>query len=243
MRSRSIAVGFVSALAISLVLGRSGAAQDQPPDGTGIPSWQVQFGGFEQLVDAVALTEDRIIGIDPVRIGGGGAEAEDQTAIVVREAGVWRVEQVLQGPLLGAMDLAGPRAGLAVGENGSAARFDGLRWHVLDTGLSIRLTDVSLVSAEEGWVSGGRETMLRWDGATLEPVETPEEIFNSTIVGVSAPAEDAAWAVTNRGRMIRYDGDAWRMEEDVPELAAYHGIDFFDAESGLAAGGSALCIR
>lgn len=245
MDARTLRIAVLVALASALCLRDGSAAQPAPsvpPDGMGIPSWRVQFGGFDQVVDAVALDGDRVLGIDPVRIGGGAA-AEDQTAIVQRDAGVWRVVHVIQGSLLTALDLAGPGFGLAVGEDGAAARFDGRRWHAVETGIDHALTDVALVHADAGWVSGARETMLYWDGETLSPAETPEEIFNSSIVAVAAPALDAAWAVTNRGAMIRYDGEAWRMAEGVPAQSLFHGLAFADAERGLAAGSALLAYE
>lgn len=103
----------------------------------------------------------------------------------------------------------------ALGEDGEARRFDGLKWTKISTGQT-----ESIISA---WGSGpndiwaglatfGPTSLLHWDGATWKGVQPPVQDFYR---GVWCDAPNNFWAVTEDGSILRYDGNAWALDKDV----------------------------
>ena len=98
---------------------------------------------------------------------------------------------------------------VAVGDDGTVARWNGSTWTPSTVLGGIRLTDVWLASASEGWAVGEQGTILRFDGQTWSPVQTPT---NQRLNGIFGTSASDVWAVGERGTVIRYDGTTWAVQ-------------------------------
>lgn len=134
---------------------------------------------------------------------------------------------------LGAIDLASPTAGWAVGSRSTILRWDGARWS-LETppaalGHVAVIEDVAALSSELAWAVTGDGRVLARDGAGWR-IESAAPRLD----GLSSIAFDGAergWAAGDG--VLEYSGGTWR-EVPVPE-GSYGGATF--------AGGSAYVTR
>ncbi len=122
--------------------------------------------------------------------------------------------------------------GWAVGNNGTAHRFNGTDWQLVDTGVTASLTQVDMITAEDGWLVGVGSTMLHWDGTAWAPVAIP---VAADLHGVFAVAPDDVWAVGSLGTILHWDGVVWTQLPS-PVTTTLTGVHFVSASDGWIAG-------
>jgi hypothetical protein len=123
--------------------------------------------------------------------------------------------------------------GWAVGNGGTAYRFNGTDWQVVDTGVTASLTQVDMIAADDGWIVGAMGTVLHWDGSAWTAVATPAG--TNTLHGVFAVATDDVWAVGDNGTIVHYDGAAWTLVPS-PLATSLTSVHFVSASDGWIAG-------
>lgn len=70
---------------------------------------------------------------------------------------------------------SGPEDLIAVGDSGTAARFDGRRWYPLETGTTRNLRAVWGTGPTDVYAVGEDGVALRWDGARWASINLPTE--------------------------------------------------------------------
>jgi hypothetical protein len=107
------------------------------------------------------------------------------------------------------------------------------------------LRSVFMLNASDGWTVGQGGTILHWNGAAWETVESPTE---SLLVSIHMVNSTDGWAVGDGGVIIHWDGTAWS-EVASPTLDTLYGVYMVNANDGWAVGGmpggspSAVIIR
>lgn len=239
MRSRIVALGVgLAALMALAAMPLVGSAQGDVSHGDLVPTWEIAYGGYEQLDDIAAASSKESWGIDIAVVPGGGGPTPE-TLFVHRDGDLWRVAQVALGTQMNAIDMVSPTEGFAVGERGDIYRYRGFSWTPVRSPTAQRLVDIDLVSAELGWAVGDRGTILRWDGRSWEPTEVPSQVRVFQISSVAAPSPAEAWATSLGGEILRFEGDAWEIV-DAPPIAAPAAIAFRGSGYGMAVGRTAL---
>jgi hypothetical protein len=158
----------------------------------------------------------------------------------VRCDDAFHVEQVLEGPIrVSGLDFSRPANGWGVGfqyENEEASRefpfvvrYDGRSWTVAPhppkpARGTVRLNAVSVIAADQVWVSGFRRIGLRdhtyvqfWDGDTWARAATPDPGVGGSVQDVVAISPTDVWAVEHFERRdgevetmaLHFDGDKW----------------------------------
>lgn len=122
--------------------------------------------------------------------------------------------------------------GWAVGNGGTALRFNGTDWQPVDTGVPAALSQVDMITAEDGWIVGAVGTLLHWDGAAWMPVAAPSA---DALHGVFALATDDVWAVGDNGTIMHWDGVTWTLLPS-PVAAVLSTVHFTSPSEGWIAG-------
>ncbi|MGE5760355.1 MAG: hypothetical protein ACM37V_08380 [Gemmatimonadota bacterium] len=101
---------------------------------------------------------------------------------------------------------------LAVGEAGSAVRFNGTAWSPDTLGVSVNIRSGAFVGnpSTDTWLVGDRGTILHsvsgvsgtW---SVQPSGTTEDLF-----GITADSATRAFAVGSGGTILHWDGATWR---------------------------------
>jgi hypothetical protein len=127
-------------------------------------------------------------------------------------------------------------------------RWNGVIWNPITppgVALGQNLTDVSMISATEGWAVGtgsasASAATLKWDGTlwTSVPSGTP---VNSTLWSVHMLSSTDGWAVgmnqTGTGPVIvRWSGLAWSIVTAPPGIGGLRSVHFLSASNGWAVG-------
>ncbi|NMC72197.1 MAG: hypothetical protein GYA57_19360 [Myxococcales bacterium] len=125
----------------------------------------------------------------------------------------WTVEQPL-APGPGSMQylsIAPDGTGAAVGVTGRNLRFDGTRWSLAESSVSLALRGVRALSADFAVAAGQNGTVARWDGASWRLDVEASAISTAALFAVGGTAEDDLWVVGNGGTALRRDASGWRM--------------------------------
>ncbi len=107
------------------------------------------------------------------------------------------------------------------------------------------LRSVFMLNATDGWAVGQGGTILHWDGAVWETVESS---ILSWLASVHMVDANDGWAVGEGGIIIHWNGTAWS-EVASPTLDTLYGVYMVNATDGWAVGGtpggspSAVIIR
>lgn len=203
--------------------------------GEGVPEWTVQYGGFKHLDDVAQSGADSAWAVDQYK----SPESLNQTAFVRYEDGIWRVTQVADNVMLGAVAFAAPNGAMAVGQQGAASRWNGSGWQPVPTGTTQDLLDVSLSAPDAGWACGGSGTLLRWDGRSWRPYPLPFYLSLASVSScVARPAGDA-WATSLTGKILYFAGDNWQ-EVKAPDITQPVEIAFSPGGRALVVGRGAL---
>lgn len=125
----------------------------------------------------------------------------------------------------------------AVGERGVVLHFDGERWSRV-VAPSTRLLTIHGAPGEAPVAVGGTANgvLLEWDGAAFAD-RMPPLMPGANGVFVTP---DAAWAVGNRGLVMRRDGESWIAEENAPTDRDLHAVTVDEDGVVWAVGGALL---
>lgn len=102
----------------------------------------------------------------------------------------------------------------AMGDAGTALRFDGLSWTAVSTGVSHDILDVWVASAGNAWAVSTANTALRWNGAAWTTMPTLS-VSDSLPVVWGWSANDV-WLGGYAGRMQHWDGSALTASQMTP---------------------------
>jgi len=182
-------------------------------------------------------------------VGGQVAAINDpgRGAIYRRTDEAWTpVEVPADTPLLNWVHGHGDEV-WAVGNSGSALRFDGSAWQPVDTGVEIPLWGVFVFSPSEVWAVGGDAfttttpgVILRYDGTTWSESPLPElDRDSGAVFKIFGFSPDDLHAVGARGVLLHYDGSAWAQ---MPSGTSNDMISLWgtDADNLVAVGGRAV---
>lgn len=99
--------------------------------------------------------------------------------------------------------------------SGSVYHWNGSAWREFDAGTGASLTKLHGLSQDDVYVVGYRGTILHWNGTHWSVVPAPELSAAITIVTgiVAVRASRDVFAVTNRGELLRRDGDHFALVE------------------------------
>ncbi len=110
----------------------------------------------------------------------------------------------------------GPNEVFAVGEDGSAVRYDGAAWTKLETGTTEDLWGIWGATPSEMWVVGGSvgdgdPALLRFNASdnSFTPVAVPANDRSATSLFKVWGIGSKVFAVGERGLIIEYDGSSW----------------------------------
>jgi photosystem II stability/assembly factor-like uncharacterized protein len=129
--------------------------------------------------------------------------------------------------------------------------WDGAAWSEVDSPTDHRLSDIAMVSVDEGWAVGGTGydspcVILRWDGAAWNEVPCPIE---HGLHAVAMVAPNDGWAVGGayyagpQPIILRWDGVVW---SEFPAPAIDRGllaISMASADDGWAVGYGGITLH
>lgn len=182
-------------------------------------------------------------------VGGQTATVTDPGVGLIyrRIDGSWQPSDVPAGtPLLNWVHGAGSEI-WAVGNAGTALRYDGTQWEPIDTGVDVPLWGVFVFGPTEVWAVGGdafdRDTpgvILRYDGAEWAESTLPEvDREFSALFKIFGVAPDDIHAVGASGVLLHFDGASWTQ---MPSGTASDMISLWgnEADDIIAVGGRAI---
>jgi hypothetical protein len=209
------------------------APRQERPDG--VPEWTVQYGGFKHLDDAAPIDATSAWGLDRLQ----SPEGLKQTAFVLQEGGIWRVTQVLDGIMLGAVDYR-DGLGIAVGLGGAIFHRAGSSWQPVPSGTTDDLLDVTIGPGDNTWACGESGTLLRWRDGRWQRYPLSFALSQTSINSCVALPSGEAWATYLGGSVLRWDGSSWKVE-DTPVIRRPVQIAFnADGSRAVVAGRGAL---
>lgn len=143
----------------------------------------------------------------PSTCGGDAIRNRCGGRALCRDGWCWERPRPTGNPLY-ELCLLGPTDAWAVGEGGTALRWDGEAWHPSLTNDNVSWNDVWGLSSDDVWAA--TETGLaHWDGTAWSRNGLP----TGDLLAVWGIARDDVWAVGYGGKALHYDGAVWR---DVP---------------------------
>jgi hypothetical protein len=193
---------------ILLCVFASGCPSDPPVDNE---SWAEEFDATDVgwLMCAWGPSATEIYAV------GGGPDS----GVMLRSDGEsWERVSGLDGlPLLNWVHGLSSDVMFAVGNDGTALRWDGSTWEPMETPTEEDLWGVWVNAPDDVYAVGGRglgtsvATVMHFDGATWSVIEMPElERPNvRAFFKVWASGPDDVWVVGQRGAVVRYDGTEW----------------------------------
>jgi hypothetical protein len=103
----------------------------------------------------------------------------------------------------------------AVGELGTAYRWNGSAWIREATPTTGTLFTVWAPSASEAFAGGDNGTMLRWSGGSWSPMTFPG---TGSVRALWGTGPTNVVAATSAGEVLVYNGSAWRVAQTVPAI-------------------------
>ncbi|MBI1320280.1 MAG: hypothetical protein GC168_15240 [Candidatus Hydrogenedens sp.] len=102
----------------------------------------------------------------------------------------------------------------AVGLDGAVIQYDGLQWHILDSGTDEDLWGIWGTAPDDLWLVGGELTpgdpvILHYDGQVFAKWAAPENDRNATSLFKVWGIGDEVFAVGSTGLIIAFDGERW----------------------------------
>ncbi len=213
------------------------AQQIDLPRGPWVPSWEVLYGGFRNLDDLAVTGPDEAWAVDRNAFVSG-RETRDQTSFVRWQDGLWRSVQVVNDVGMSELEIV-ENVGFAVGDGGAIFRLIAGRWSRYPSPTGENLTSLHLVRRSEGWASGDRGTILRWDGGLWLPTALPIRYQTLDVPVVAGDGQGGAYALVVNGDLLRFVDGTWQLVEGAPRILRANAIRFSDAGRGLFLGSGA----
>jgi hypothetical protein len=115
----------------------------------------------------------------------------------------------------------------------------GKEWRLSFSPVTEDLFDVFMINADDGWIVGGGEMILHWNGSHWTQVPCPA---GADLRGVSMRTSDDGWAVGLNGVTIHWNGTDWT---DVASGTSVHLLDVAatDSDYYYAVGADGTIIR
>ena len=124
-----------------------------------------------------------------------------------------------------------PTDGWAVGNGGTALRWDDGRWTKISTPTSRNLLGLAFLTNTNGWAVGDGGTILHWDGQAWRAFASPVE---DDLYGVAFASPVDGWIVGAYGTLLRWNGYAW-VTADPPATGECAAIEMLSATDGWCA--------
>jgi hypothetical protein len=111
----------------------------------------------------------------------------------------------------------------AVGAKGGMARWNGIEWSSVPSGVTVDLNAIGAVSAAL-YAVGASGTVLYWDGRETEPSPYPEVVTDVDLNAVWGRAIDDVWVAGDGATLFHYSDGGWS-QVDVSHLVG-SSVDF-----------------
>lgn len=166
--------------------------------------------------------------------------ANDVPITVAGEASVGAGPDVLNSVWLVSPDPGGSVRGFAVGDTGSAWRWDGAGWVSEPTPTVANLYGVFMITTTDAFAVGSGDTIIRWNGVSWTgPLVPPTAGITYESVHM-LPSNDG-WIVGTVGPVestfIRWDGVSWTLlSTNVPTAVSLNGVFMLSASEGWSVG-------
>jgi hypothetical protein len=109
-----------------------------------------------------------------------------------------------------AVDTEGSNLAWAVGEMGTALRWDGVQWQKVETPTEKDLLDVDIMAGGAVWAVGQDGTILRGNGTQWELMTSP---VTQTLKSIDMETPSIGWAVGEGGVILRWNGGVWTVQK------------------------------
>lgn len=133
------------------------------------------------------------------------AVADDGGRVHWLVEGVWSTAGAPEGAALNGVSGISATDVFAVGESGTAIRFDGLAWAATTTGTSQTLRGV-WASPELTVAVGDGGTVIAFDGTSWTPLSSPS---SSDLLAIAGTSATNLWAAGDAGTVLHFDGTDW----------------------------------
>jgi len=163
----------------------------------------VRWSGLTWAAEASGTTQD-LLGVWMANAATGFAVGNN--AVLRYAAGVWT--RITEIPARRMNDVWGFAANdvWAVGNSGSAYRFDGATWNSVPTGTSLAIRSVWGTSPTDLWCVGEAGLVLHYNGLEFVRFQLGT---TRTLVKVWGTAADRVYIVGSRGQAFVWDGTSW----------------------------------
>lgn len=111
------------------------------------------------------------------------------------------------------------------------------QWTVQEIQTDGLMTDIDMVSPDEGWIASDGPTMLHYVGGAWNPVP----IAVREIAALDMIDKDEGWAVGNHGAIIHYSNGVWQQVPS-PTTQGLNGIAMVSKTEGWAVGGGSAIV-
>lgn len=144
-----------------------------------------------------------------------------------------------------ALSMVSPLDGWVVGNKGSFARWDGVRWKEHRSYVygkdRVSFEAITMVGPSDGWAcmtsvpydTPVPSTIMRWNGTIWYFYATHQMGCRA----ISMASANDGWLLGRTGNLFHFDGIAWT-EVSSPTTDTLRDIDMIDASNGWAVGGS-----
>lgn len=124
----------------------------------------------------------------------------------------------------------------AVGQMGTALRWNDGLWYKVETPTETDLLDVDLLGPDDIWAVGEEGTILHGNGEFWELMQTP---ITQTLNAVDMLSPLRGWAVGEQGVILYWDGSQWSIQQ-APDLSQpdLNAISMLLTTNGYAVGDS-----
>lgn len=93
------------------------------------------------------------------------------------------------------------------------------------------LTDIAMVTPNEGWVTTTEDTILHYTAGQWQIVASPVERLNA----VAMISADKGWAVGELGEILHYNGDTWTVHRP-PSYETFYDMTMVSDDDGWIVG-------
>lgn len=98
----------------------------------------------------------------------------------------------------------------------------------------VSLSDVFMLTEDDGWAVGAYGTALHWNGSQWQTFPTPTSEY---LTAVQMSSNDDGWAVDNNGAILHWDGAAWSAATS-PITQSLQALTVLSATNAWAVGGT-----
>jgi len=175
--------------------------------------------------------------------GSGWAGSSTEPSLFMRfEQDNWGFTNFRSESWLQSIDMLSPQEGWAITNSGTFHHYTKGSWIVAQRAkvTSAYLSQVSMVSVNDGWVAaGGKDKLYHYDGTSWRPVATPIDQPLSSIHMIDS---SDGWSVGAKGTILHYDGTSWQQQPS-PTNKDLNAVKMVSANEGWAVGDAGTMLH